>query len=139
MGVARSWNDLPIDRPISIVGSSANVIAISIESLPADAPAIITYRPEAATRALRVVDDLLGRLDQIARELFPAWLPAAAPIDGAAGAGAAAVRSIALRAARSSGQFGPFLADLAERSLQPTARARPRFSLETRAAGLARV
>ncbi|MEV6348965.1 DUF559 domain-containing protein [Actinoplanes sp. NPDC051851] len=107
---------------------------------------MITYYADGAERAAAVVADLLGRLDRAARELFPAWLPAAAPIDSAAGAGTVAVRSIALRSARHSGRFGPFLADLAERSLRflcgygsAATLPRARFNREIRARELSRV
>jgi Protein of unknown function (DUF559) len=137
--VAQSWADLPLDRPISIEGASAEALALSIEPLPADAPAIITYNAGSQPRPTQVVATLLTQLDRIARELFPAWLPAAAQIDSGAGAGAVAVRSIALRAAQDSGQYGPFLADLAERALRRQVKASSRFNPEVRATGLAKV
>jgi very-short-patch-repair endonuclease len=142
--VAQAWTDLPLDRPITIDGPSASALGLSIEPLPADAPAIITYTVAPQSRPAQVVGALLAELDQIARELFPAWLPAAAPIDSPAGSGAVAVRSVALRVAHSEGQYGPFLADLAERALHGRAghgQAEPsrRFDPEVRAAGLAKV
>jgi very-short-patch-repair endonuclease len=137
--VAQSWADLPLDRPISIEGVSAETIALSIEPLPADAPAIITYDAAPLRRPAPIVATLLAQLDRIARELFPAWLPEAAPLDGRAGLGALAVRSIAIRCARDSAQYGPFLADLAERALGRQVNWGNRFSPEVRASGLAKV
>ncbi len=113
-------------------------MTLSLEPLPAEAPAVVTYEAVAPRRAADLVDDLLGRLDQAARELYPAWLPAAAAIDDPAGAGVTAVRSIALRDARHGGHFGPFLADLAERALRGVV-PRARFAPERRAAELAKV
>ena len=97
--MAQAWTDLPLDQPIIVEGPTASTLALSIEPLPADGPAVITYAAAAPRRATHLIDDLLARLDLVARELFPAWLPAAAAIDDPAGAGAVAVRSIALRAA----------------------------------------
>ena len=138
-GVAQSWADLPLDRPISIEGVSAEVIALSIEPLPPDAPAIITYDAAPLPRPAPIVATLLAQLDRIARELYPAWLPEAAQLDSGAGLGALAVRSIAIRSAQGSAQYGPFLADLAERALRRQARSVNGFSPEVRAAGLAKV
>lgn len=157
--MAQAWKDLPLDRPISIDGPNASALGISIEPLPADAPAIITYTAAPRPQPAQVVGSILAELDQIARELFPAWLPAAAHLDSPTGSGTLAVRSIALRVAHSAGQYGPFLADLAERALCDRAerdqarrgqakhgqakhgQAKPRrqFDPETRAAGLAKV
>src|SRR4051812_25778127 len=104
-------------------------MALSMDPLPSDAPAVVTYEATAPRRASHLIADLLNQLDRVARELYPAWLPAAAVIDDPAGAGAVAVRSIALRAARDGGYFGPFLADLAKRALRGTP-GRQRFTAE---------
>jgi very-short-patch-repair endonuclease len=132
---------------VIIDGMSADSLRLATELTSADAPAIITYTAAPQPRPVQVVDALLAELDQIARDLFPAWLPTAATIDSSPGSGVFAVRLIALRAARDAGLYGPFLADLAERALlgrdeppraesasRVTAR---RFDPETRAAGLA--
>lgn len=97
------------------------------------------YTAPPQRRAANVVAALLTELDRTARELFPAWLPEAGHLDSAAGAGGVAVRSIALRAAHTWGQFGPFLADLAERSLHRHAGATSPYGAEVRAVGLAKV
>jgi hypothetical protein len=138
-GVTQSWADLPLDRPISIDGVRPELLALLIEPLPNNAPAIVQYAVPPQPRTAKVVAALLMELDRVARELFPAWLPDAAHLDSAAGAGVVAVRSIALRAAEASGQFGPFLADLAERSLQHHAGTTGPYSAEVRATGLAKV
>ncbi|MEU7907341.1 DUF559 domain-containing protein [Actinoplanes sp. NPDC049118] len=145
--MAQAWTDLPLDRPVIIDGTSADSLCLSIEPMPADAPAIITYTAAPQPRPAQIVAALLAELDQIARDLFPAWLPTAAPIDGPAGSGAFAVRSIALQAARIAGLPGAFLADLAERALTDRAghgsaqsgraASAQRFDPETRATGLA--
>ncbi|GGN83869.1 hypothetical protein GCM10010112_62630 [Actinoplanes lobatus] len=136
--MAQAWTDLPIDQPIVVEGSSVGALALSVEPLPPEAPAVITYEAVAPTRAIDLIDDLLERLDLVARELYPAWLPAADLIREPSGAGVMAVRSIALRHAHDGGHYGPFLADLAERALHGVA-AGGRFTREVKAAELAKV
>ncbi|MGI5246742.1 endonuclease domain-containing protein [Dactylosporangium sp. CA-139066] len=121
---------------------SAESLAMLAEPLPPDAPAIVTYGAVPRHRTADVIATMLVELDRVARELYPSWLPQAADIDGPAGAGLVAVRSLALEAAERTGQYGPFLADLAERSLLE--RTVPNgvagsFDAEVRATGLARV
>ncbi|GAA1620964.1 endonuclease domain-containing protein [Actinoplanes couchii] len=141
--MTRAWIDLPLDRPISVVGAGANDVLIRAESAPPGAPAVVSPAADLTQRPAALVTGLLSGLDRIARELFPAWLPAAEPIEDATGAGIVAVRSIAQRTARETGQYGPFLADLAERALRLrsswTDDAAVRFDRGTRARGLARV
>lgn len=116
-------------------------------------PAVVSCRLPAVPGVGETVEAVLAHLDAAARRSYPDWLPGAEAIPTAAGAGAAAVRTLARRAAAHSPQFGPFLADLAERSLRrpapgrrgadadaaPPPAGRPRFPAEVRAAGLARV
>jgi very-short-patch-repair endonuclease len=82
---------------------------------------------------------MLDELERISAALFPLWLPGADRISGARGAGVPAVRSMAHALAARSEHFGPFLADLAERSLRGAPGGGTRFAQEVRAAGLARV
>ncbi|GLX00616.1 DUF559 domain-containing protein [Microtetraspora sp. NBRC 16547] len=122
-------------------------LTLSIEPLPDDAPAIVTYFPSEARSTADMVASMLSAMETAALGLFPAWLPEAAGIGGPGGAGARAVRSLALRAAPATGHFGPFLADLAELSVRRAAsavggvppRLGARFTPEVRATGLARV
>ncbi|MFC0549257.1 DUF559 domain-containing protein [Planotetraspora thailandica] len=92
--------------------------------------------PETSTAD--VVAAVLSELEAAAVALYPAWLPEADGITPG-GAGAGAVRAIALQAASATGHFGPFLADLAQRSLTGASSGPAKFSPEVRAAGLARV
>jgi len=137
--VAEFWTGLPAGRIVRLVGASPDAIALALEPLPGDAPAVVTYHPEALTSVSAATSAILGALDAVARGLFPAWLPGAEWIDGPAGSGVAAVRSLALRAAAEGDDFGPFLADLAERSLLDAPQGTRTFIDEVRAAGLARV
>ncbi|SDG29991.1 Very-short-patch-repair endonuclease [Sinosporangium album] len=111
-----------------------------VPAVPPDGlPAVVTCAVGAPRSPLDTVTALLHGLEEAAFDLFPAWLPDARGISGPGGAGVAAVRAAATRTARRNGHFSPFLADLAERALRRTAWRTPRFPLEVRAVGLARV
>jgi very-short-patch-repair endonuclease len=100
---------------------------------------VVTYRPTGALSVAAVVGEALDELEQAAVRLFPVWLPGAEGIASPAGAGVAAVRVLARHMAPSSMHYGPFLADLAERTLRRQAPRHGRFPAEVRAAGLAKV
>ena len=116
--MARFWVDLPAGRVVRLDGASSDAIALALEPLPGHAPAVVTYRPDAAPVPQLAIEVVLRELDRVAVGLFPAWLPGAEWIDGPGGNGVAAVRTLAMRAASETEDFGPFLADLAERSLR---------------------
>jgi very-short-patch-repair endonuclease len=118
--VARSWAELPRGRVLRLHGTNADTIALALDPLPDDAPAVVTYFADDARSAAEMVASVLRELEKAAIGLFPAWLPGAEGIDGPGGAGGSAVRALALRMASTTGHFGPFLADLAERSLRNT-------------------
>jgi Protein of unknown function (DUF559) len=87
---------------------------------------------------LAVVDDALDRLEAVARELFPAWLPEADVITTSSDFDRSVARQLARRMASTTEHFGPFLADVAEAALSGRDVAR-RYDPETRARGLARI
>lgn len=136
--MAGFWAALPPGRVTRLVGADPEAIALALEPLPADAPAVVTYRCTAEPSSSRVVEAVLDQLETAALDLYPAWLPGAEEISGPQGAGVPAVRALAAAKASTSPHFGPFLADLAVRSLGDGS-STSRFPAETRAAGLARV
>jgi very-short-patch-repair endonuclease len=131
------WAEVPTDRLVYLSGAAGSVVRAALSPLPDDAPAVMTYRPAVGQSVTAMQVSLVAELESVAVRLFPSWLPGAEVIDGPGGAGVAAVRILAARAAAASAVFGPFLEDLAERSLSghPTG---ARFSVEVRAAGVAR-
>ncbi|WP_131746551.1 DUF559 domain-containing protein [Frankia sp. Cppng1_Ct_nod] len=137
--VTWSWAQLPLDRVVRLTEAGTEAIALSLEPLPDDAPAVVRYRPVAMTPATSMIKNVLDALDTVATALFPAWLPDAELLDGPAGAGTAAARVLARRAAATAPDFGPFLADLAERSLAGGKPSTAKFVDEVRAVGLTRV
>jgi hypothetical protein len=138
-GSTRLWGELPIGRVVRLDGATAAELALTLVPLPANAPAIVIYRPRPPEHPGEVAAGALDELDGAALGLFPAWLPDAAGIRGPGGAGVDAVRALAMRTAPETAQFGPFLADLAERALRGARSTPSQFSPEVRAAGLAKV
>ncbi len=138
-GEPLSLSQLPIDRVVRIAGPSDEQLAVSLDPLPEGAPVVIRYRvPAAPLSALAVVEDILDRLEVVARELFPAWLPEAGAISTGSDFDRRVVRQLARRMASATEHFGPFLADVAEAALSGRAVVH-RFEPETRACGLARI
>jgi very-short-patch-repair endonuclease len=138
--VAGFWAELPPGRVACLTGAPPEAVALSLEPLPDDAPATVLCRPPVAPPPARTVAAVLDELETAALDLYPTWLPGAESLAGPGGAGVAAARALARRKASATPHFGPFLADLAARSLDARHRRRPtRFATEVRAAGLARV
>ncbi|GIH65250.1 DUF559 domain-containing protein [Microbispora siamensis] len=142
--MARSWRELPTGRVVHLhaggdvrLHGDPDAVALALEPLPDDAPALVTYVPRSAGTPADVVADVLGELEAAALAMFPAWLPEADGITGSGGAAVPAVRALALRTGSATRHFAPFLAHLAERALRGEARGT--FPPEIRAAGLARV
>jgi very-short-patch-repair endonuclease len=133
--------DLPTDRVVRLDDPGSATTALSIESMPAEAPAILKYSfpiRSASSRADAAVA-ILRDLEDVAIELYPAWLPGAEGIDSLAGAGLAALRATAFRLASQTSHFGPFLVDLALRAMRTGGADTGAFTVEIRAAGLAKV
>jgi len=135
----RLWRELPIGRVVILEGATPAALALTLVPLPADVPTVVIYRPRPPASAGEVATNALNELERAALGLFPAWLPEAAGVGAPGGAGVDAVRALAMRAAPATAQFGPFLADLAERALGLGRSGSGRFSPEVRAAGLAKV
>ncbi|NUT36743.1 MAG: DUF559 domain-containing protein [Hamadaea sp.] len=132
------WNAPPSHQVSFLADVDAELLSIALDPLPASAPAVVQFRPRPHAGVTDQVAALLDALDRAARALYPRWLPGAERFDGATVLGAAAVRALAQRTAARSRDFGPFLVDLAERSLRdaPPSAAQPSG---VRATGLARV
>jgi very-short-patch-repair endonuclease len=138
-GVAQWRTDLPAGRVARLPVGGLETAGPAGPALPDGGPALVTCRPPIAGSPAAAVAAILDQLDAVAVALFPAWLPGAARLNGPGGAGVAAVRALAREAAGATAHFGPFLADLAVRSLRPGPKPAPAFPAEVRAAGLARV
>jgi len=130
---------IPNGRVVRLSGVSAAQLAVALDPLPLEAPVVIRYGlpPDPSTTAA-TIGDVLDRLEAIARELFPSWLPDAEVVYSSSDHDRRVVRMLAHRHASGTDHFGPFLADMAEAAL--LGRALPvRFDPEVRARGLARI
>lgn len=137
-GQPLSSTHFPAGRVVRLTGVTEEQLAVGFDPLPDGSPVVIRHRlPTEVSSAQDVVEDVLGQLEAIAIELFPAWLPGAGAVDSASDFDRRVVREIAHRYAADTAHFGPFLADLAEAALRgrPTER---RFDLDVRARVLIR-
>lgn len=138
------WWAVPPAHEVSVlVGADPDLLSLSLDPLPDGAPAVVEFRPVASHDTHDYVEILLNELDKAALGLFPRWLPGAERLDGSHALSAAAVRALAGQMAAASSNFGPFLAELAERGLKTlagqAAASGSRRPAEVRAAGLVRV
>lgn len=129
---------LPRTAVVRLAGTSPEQLAVLLDPLPTDCPVVIRCGIPVASTASAVVADLLDRLETVAIELFPAWLPDGDAVETKSGLDRRVVRILARRYAAQSEHFGPFLADVAEAALLGRRRVE-RFPQETRARGLARI
>jgi very-short-patch-repair endonuclease len=138
-GEPLSLTHIPSGRVVRLAGPTEEQLAVSLDPLPVGAPVVLRCRiPPALSTPHEVVDDVLGRLESVAVDLFPAWLPDAEAIATSSDFDRRVVRELAHRAAADTEHFGPFLAELAEAALRGRAPDR-RFAPEVRARGLARI
>lgn len=125
------WTRVGAGDVVHVVGADFAMF----RGLPRDAPAVVEWKPSGWVDARAV----LGELERQALSLYPRWLPGAEAMGRTGGAMVVgAVRSLALRHAADTHQYGPFLADLAERALSGGS-SPSSFPDAVRAIGLARV
>lgn len=131
--------DFPRRGVCRLSGTTSDKLGVRLDPLPTDAPVVIRFHLQAAPSTSAVIADILGRLTQVAVELFPLWLP-----DGDVTAGShtgldrTVARMLAERHAAHTEHFAPFLAAVAEHAVgggAPT----DTFPDETRARGLQRI
>ncbi|WDZ82648.1 endonuclease domain-containing protein [Micromonospora cathayae] len=115
------WTALPAYRVCQLAGVDPDHLELALDPLPADAPAVLRYRPPAGPHPAGQVAALLDATDRAAVALFPHWLPGADRLDGPGTLSVGAARALAAEVASRSRGFGPFLADLAERALRTAA------------------
>lgn len=135
---ARWPADVPAGRVVCVNHPTADIAAV-LDPQTQDAPAVLVCHIGGTDSAAEIVAGILDDLEAAALNLFPAWLPGGADIDGRTLLDVAAVRVLAKRLAATSRHFGPFVAALAEATVRGTRLDPSRYARETRAAGLARV
>ena len=126
---------LPTDRVVRVQGATVEQMALALDPLPTAAPVVVTCElTEVSVNPAQVREELLGRLETVARAQLRVWLPAAEHVTDGSDADRRTVRRLAQEIGTTSEHFGPFLADLAAGQAGS-----PRFDPETRARGLARL
>ncbi|MEU8048762.1 MULTISPECIES: endonuclease domain-containing protein [Micromonospora] len=137
--VNRSLADVPSDRVVALPDADTDALAMLIARDHAELAAVV-HRP-AARIALPVdfVHAALDRLEQVAVELLPAWLPEAADGVRPDTSGLAAVRAAAAARSRRDRYPGSFLPDLAVFAVTARRPSGTQLPLRTRAAALARL
>jgi very-short-patch-repair endonuclease len=135
----RWWSVPPLRQVTYLADTDAELLGIALDPLPDGAPAVVQFRPSAAVSFGDQIGVLLRDLDRAAVSLFPRWLSGAGQVDALDREDLSAIRALARRTAEQSHHFGPFLIDLAERSVLGRSGGGSAFKPEVRAAGLARV
>ena len=77
-GEPLSLAHLPADQVVRLAGLTEEQLAVGLDPLPEGSPVVIRYHQSRTPLLPReFVDGVLDRLESIARDLFPAWLPGA--------------------------------------------------------------
>jgi very-short-patch-repair endonuclease len=134
------WLTPPAWQVSYLADVDPELLSIALDPLPPTAPAVTQFRPGAGRPLSDQVALLLSELDRAAIALFPSWLPGADQLDVPQPVSIAAVRGLAAELAARTRNFGPFLADVAERGFRRRGDApRTKFPDEVRAAGYSRI
>lgn len=137
-GQPLSLSQIPADQVVRLAGLTDAQLAVSLDPLPERVPVVIRCRLSSPPSPSGFVDDVLERLESVALDLFPAWLPDAGAITTSSDFDRRVVRQLAHRHAGGSEHFGPFLADMAEAAVSGDTPDRG-YGPEVRAIGLARI
>ncbi|MEU8069153.1 DUF559 domain-containing protein [Micromonospora sp. NPDC048169] len=130
---------LPTDRVVALPGAHADTVAMTIAHDHAE-PAAVVHRPASAyAMPADFVHAALDRLEQVAVELLPAWLPETADGVRPDVSGLAAVRAAAAARSRRDRYPGSFLTDLAVFAVTGRRPSVTTLPLRVRAAALARL
>ncbi|MFI7076508.1 endonuclease domain-containing protein [Micromonospora sp. NPDC049903] len=136
--MSRNPFDLPSDRVIALPEARIDALATMIARDQRELVAVV-HRPSVRhAMPADVVHAAVDRLEQVAVELLPAWLPEAAQTTRPDTAGLAAIRAAAGARARRDHYPGTFLPDLAAFAVSAR-RAPTTLPLRTRAAALTRL
>ncbi|OZD68641.1 hypothetical protein CH272_26560 [Rhodococcus sp. 05-340-1] len=135
------WSSLPLDRVVRLHGATERELAESVNPLPSDAPSIVFFAvdPATANRAVDLVDAVVAELEKAAVDSVPLLLTEFDHHEGSATLDRRAARVAAIRFAGDTAHFGPYVGALADAAVAGRSPRRTAFTVETRAAGSARV
>ncbi|OZC99264.1 hypothetical protein CH275_22470 [Rhodococcus sp. 06-235-1A] len=141
-GVAAGWwSGLPRDRVVRVHGATDRELADSVNPLPTAAPAIVFFalEPTSAKRTVDLVDAVVDELENAAADSAELWLPEFDHQAGTSTLDRRAARTTAVRLAADTVHFGPYVGALADAAVAGRSPRRAAFTVETRAAGSARI
>lgn len=135
------WSSLPLDRVVRLHGATERELAESVNPLPSDAPSIVFFAvaPTTASRAVDLVDAVVAELENAAVDSIPLLLTELDNHEGSSTLDRRAARVAAVRLAGDTAHFGPYVGALADAAVAGRSPRRTAFTVETRAAGSARV
>lgn len=138
------WSALPYSGIVALTVVGSTDIALALDDLPDEAPAVLLIRVDQVSGAAQVIETLIGHLERTAYDLYPAWLPRAEVSPGRSTIDRVAARSLAATMAASTPHYRPFLVDLTTNAVAAHGGGESvdlsrRYSSATRMAGLVRV
>lgn len=135
------WSGLPLDRVVRMHGATGRELADSVNPLPVDAPSIVffTVDPMTAKRAADLVEAVVTELENAAVDSAALWLDEFDLDAGSSTLDRRAARTAAVRLAADTAHFGPYVGALADAAVARRLPRRYAFTVETRAAGSARI
>ena len=138
------WPAAPTTGIAALKGISPADVAVALDDLPDDAPAVLLIRLDEVTEVAQVLNDLGAVLETMSYDLYPAWLPGAEVSPDGVTIDRLAARALASELAARSDHYRPFLMDLASGAIAAHTRSvRPgmseKYSDATRLSGLIRV
>lgn len=138
------WSVLPSSGIVSLTDVGPTDMAMALDDLPDDAPAVLLVRIDEAVSSAQVIDALVVGLEKTTYDLYPAWLPGAEVSPGRGTIDRLAARALASELASGSEHYRPYVTDLATNAVAAQSGTDPRtladkYSTATRIAGTIRV
>jgi len=131
------WSVVPDISPVYLPGTSID--ELKGLSNP-QAVEVVCWTPGSLASPSSAVDEALTVMEEIVVARFPHWLPTAHNISGRSGVNEEVVKALALRlGSELSGCSGPYMAELAVRSIRQSAGYRNRFPVGLRVRTLAQL
>ncbi|WP_341718449.1 DUF559 domain-containing protein [Micromonospora sp. FIMYZ51] len=137
--MSRKLADVPADRVVALPDLQTDALAMLVAREQADLAAVVHQSAVRHATPAEFAHAAVNRLEQVAVELLPAWLPEAAEEVRPDTAGLAAIRVAAAARARRDHYPGSFLPDLATFAVTARRAATATLPLRIRAAALARL
>lgn len=138
------WTVLPSSGIVSLTDIGPTDMAMALDDLPDDAPAILLVRLDDVVSSAQIIEALIAGLETTAYDLYPSWLPGAEVSPGQGTIDRLAARALASGLASETDHYRPYVIDLATNAVAAhtgtgTRSLSDRYSTATRIAGSIRV